>query len=286
LVKRAVITANHLFAFVLAFAFAFFASGSNPVRADRYVYTATFNVRADAGWQATGVSLRPGEYVHVEVISGEWSNGVPPRFGGGFPFDNAYVCNNSDCVEPIVGFPQGALIGRIGRDLYPIGRSLAFRAASNHELALRMNDGDEGLHDNVGEITVRITVWVGEMAQAFAEYMFMLDRAWQDTGVRVEEGDTVMIVFSELNASTYRGFPPEVSICVPGMGVRCPEPLPGYPRGALIARVGEQQMIGIGEGNLFTAEQSGSVEIRANIRDEALRNQYGGFHVRVLVWSN
>ena len=56
------------------------------------------------------------------------------------------------------GVYNGALVGRIGGALREVGNRLAFSAQSAGLLELRMNDHDEGLHDNEGSILIQISV--------------------------------------------------------------------------------------------------------------------------------
>ena len=120
-------------------------------------------VFADKGWQNTGVELIENDQVTVEYISGKWTNWIghnQPYDGNGPP--NVYICaqwmDANKCMEPIPTFPAGTLIGRVGQQLIGIGNRATFITESAGILELRMNDGDDGLYDNEGYITVQITV--------------------------------------------------------------------------------------------------------------------------------
>ena len=120
--------------------------------------TTTFGVVATQGWQNTYVLVKEGDRVMVKYVSGQWTqqvNGVALHDAAD---QGGYICGRSDCVEPYPDFPQGALIGRIGPQLIAIGNKASFTSQYTRYLALRMNDGDAGLYDNGGSVTVSITV--------------------------------------------------------------------------------------------------------------------------------
>jgi hypothetical protein len=64
-----------------------------------------------------------------------------------------------NCVEPVPDFPSGALVGRIDRQILKIGADGRFTANESGVLQLRMNDGDNGLYDNNGVLTVEIVIF-------------------------------------------------------------------------------------------------------------------------------
>lgn len=121
--------------------------------------TLTFRVDARKEWQQTALRVRKGEHLHIEVIDGTWTQteGVAdytPGDGG------SYICSGAmeafHCVELIPDRPQGMLIGRVGDHLFAIGHSADLVIPADGILALRMNDGDNGLYDNDGVLTVEI----------------------------------------------------------------------------------------------------------------------------------
>jgi hypothetical protein len=118
-------------------------------------------VQAARGWQDTGLVLPPDRPVRVTYLAGGWTEnqtGWPLHDGANAA--QGYICAAvlpaGQCVEPIPDAPQGMLIGRAGRTLLKIGNDLTFRAETAEPLALRMNDGDDGLYDNAGAITVEV----------------------------------------------------------------------------------------------------------------------------------
>jgi hypothetical protein len=120
-----------------------------------------FTVQAARGWQDTGLLLPADRPVRVTYVAGSWTENQhdwPPHDGANATQD--YICAAvvpaAQCVEPIPDAPQGLLIGRAGRALLKIGNDLTFYAETTDPLTLRMNDGDDGLYDNAGAITVEV----------------------------------------------------------------------------------------------------------------------------------
>jgi hypothetical protein len=52
---------------------------------------------------------------------------------------------------------RGALIGRVGDDLFLIGDKSMVEVEESGELQLRINDCDEGLVDNSGSLEIKIS---------------------------------------------------------------------------------------------------------------------------------
>ena len=112
--------------------------------------TLSFSVRADLGWQDTGVSVRPGDTLAVRHVSGEWCpwpEGCADGLGvGGDP--------GCDC-NLLLGASHGALIGRVG-DARPflVGNDFLYRMGGTGTLFLMINDRNR--FDNTGQIVVQI----------------------------------------------------------------------------------------------------------------------------------
>lgn len=112
----------------------------------------TVRVSASKGWQRTGV--RVGRSASVEYVTGQISDNLAPiRDGNG----TDYVCGEPDCCEPLARERRSALIAAVGEQMWFIGNARRITPSSPGELLLRINDCDEGLHDNKGELVVRVT---------------------------------------------------------------------------------------------------------------------------------
>lgn len=123
--------------------------------------TTSLSAQVDAHlpWQDTGLFIEANNTITAEVISGLWTHqvGVAPYNNG---VGGSYTCADyyppNDCVEPMPEVPQGALIGKIGSHLFAIGSGTIVTTQQSGNLYLRMNDGDDGLYDNDGALTVDI----------------------------------------------------------------------------------------------------------------------------------
>jgi hypothetical protein len=110
-------------------------------------------ISASAGWQSTGVLVRPGETIRFQYMSGEIRDADSVIRG---PAGAGYTCGDSTCCEPVPDAPRAALIGRVGDHLFPIGDRSAIEAQEAGELQLRVNDCDSGLFDNSGSLQMKI----------------------------------------------------------------------------------------------------------------------------------
>jgi hypothetical protein len=114
-------------------------------------------ISAQAEWQSSETEIQPGDVVEIGYVEGYWLSwpGTGP-FGpdGGF----FHVCNAVDCLEPLRGYSQAGMIGRIGKEgeMFPVGYKASFVAAASGELQLRINDAYTT--DNEGSITMRVIV--------------------------------------------------------------------------------------------------------------------------------
>ena len=116
-------------------------------------------IQADAGWQGTGVSVGPGQFVCV-AAEGLWSHGgqgiqaITPFYGPeGFGKDEPGTV-------PEVVSRTGALIGRIGGNApFLIEKQLCFIPSAPGELSLSMNDEPGTFSNNRGALHVLIAKW-------------------------------------------------------------------------------------------------------------------------------
>ncbi len=118
-------------------------------------------VDARRGWQPTGLLVRQGMTLKLDVTGGQWTHWEDQApFNGGE--GGTYTCANAmpagQCVEPLPDFPVGALIGRVEGQVFGVGRAYSAVLAGSGTLFLRINDADHGLFDNDGVLTVRATV--------------------------------------------------------------------------------------------------------------------------------
>ena len=121
-------------------------------------------VQAGLGWQDLGIEIYAGEQVTIEYLAGKWtywSGTVPPHGATGDGGRCADSQPASRCAEPIPDFSKGALIGKVGTQWLKIGNGLTFTANDTGTLYMRINDGDAGLYDNEGSVTVRVSIPAG-----------------------------------------------------------------------------------------------------------------------------
>ena len=118
-------------------------------------------IDAREGWQSTGVVVKEGMRLKIEVINGRWTRWKDTESyntGQGGEYTCAEVIPADQCAEPLPDFPAGGLIGQIGNQVFGVGRDSTVVARQKGVLRLRINDGDDGLHDNDGQLTVEVTV--------------------------------------------------------------------------------------------------------------------------------
>jgi len=114
-------------------------------------------VDARAGWVKTGLTVRSGEKIHFSA-NGSWgeSPGENRTADGGQAglFGSGYWG-----VERPLGYaPWGALVGRVGSNVFLIGADNVVTIPQDGELMLGINDGQgQFLNDNHGYVTVTIS---------------------------------------------------------------------------------------------------------------------------------
>lgn len=119
------------------------------------------NVAAARGWQSTGVTVPQATTLTLTVTDGTWTNwdGTTPYTSG---YGTGWICGRAmqpaDCVEPLPSVPSDALIGRIGDQIFLVGGGTTLTAQQSGLLELRINDGDVGLYDNNGSLSVQINL--------------------------------------------------------------------------------------------------------------------------------
>jgi serine/threonine protein kinase len=138
-----------------------------PPKEDPKTTTTSQVIQSTAGWQKmTGVSVQRGDRVSVWSTSGAWTvdhRNKPMTGPAGY---NAEIDRSLDFAKSCKitpASPFGTLLARLeGAKDFPVhavGRGVAFQAAGNGILQLRINDGDGTcLQDNRGTLTVRVSV--------------------------------------------------------------------------------------------------------------------------------
>jgi hypothetical protein len=111
----------------------------------------TIEVRADRGWQKTGVMLDGRTPFTLRGVSGAIRDQDTTISGGA---GSDYVCGKADCCEPLPKVRRSALIARIGNDVFDVSSGGRFTRRAKGALSMRVNDCDGGLHDNSGTLTV------------------------------------------------------------------------------------------------------------------------------------
>jgi hypothetical protein len=112
----------------------------------------TIEVRADRGWQETGVVVDGRTPFTLRDVSGEIRD-EDTNIRGGAGSD--YVCGKADCCEPMPHVRRSALIARVGDDVFDVSNGGRFTRRAKGPLFLRINDCDAGLRDNSGALTVK-----------------------------------------------------------------------------------------------------------------------------------
>lgn len=115
-------------------------------------------VRADSGWQETGLFVEEDEICAISVLSGQWSPWPGYTVGAGGCDSRRSECpSDHDYPDSIVDSPHAGLIGRVAdAPAFSVGDEGRFRAGSSGRVQLRIND--RAVQDNAGAIEVRVRV--------------------------------------------------------------------------------------------------------------------------------
>ncbi len=110
-------------------------------------------LQADKMWMDTGINVKRGDTVTI-TASGRWSNskGQPTLFIGPNGMGNSWkgIILESSTI--------GSLIGKVGSNIFPIGENCSVNSSDTGNLYLSMNDVPMYFDDNVGSLSVNITV--------------------------------------------------------------------------------------------------------------------------------
>ena len=119
----------------------------------------TYQITVDARspWVQTGVNVKAGQKVQF-IAAGTWgeSPGVNRSADGGQAgiFGSGYW----GVIPRLPSAPWGALLGRVGSNIFFIGVSATLTMSQDGEIMLGINDGDNNVSDNHGYQTVKIKV--------------------------------------------------------------------------------------------------------------------------------
>lgn len=101
-----------------------------------------------------------------------------------------------------------------------------------------------------------------------ARFTVAAPREWQPTRIRVEVGDRVSIQYLTGKWHSQPDEPlhgPDGQGSYTCSGMSCVEPLPGYPKGGLVGRIGDAgPVFAVGSQKSFTADADGVLELRIN----------------------
>ncbi len=126
------------------------ALGATSSPGPRGAITAT--VLANIEWQASGLTLRPGDNVRIRQVSGAWSEcaltGCAFHDAAGDP-----AAPRAQASNAVQGCPHASLVARAGEGVpFCVGAGASARADAGGELRLRINDTI--LFDNDGSVVV------------------------------------------------------------------------------------------------------------------------------------
>ncbi len=128
-----------------------------PILPTSTVTIKKFTVKADEGWQDTGIVTKAGGELTITYLSGTWSN--CPAFGCLY-IDASGVRDREGCINcpdnVLLNCSHAALIAMVNDVIYCVGNNLSFVITQSSSLQLRIND--KVLNDNSGSITVSITM--------------------------------------------------------------------------------------------------------------------------------
>ena len=113
----------------------------------------TVTAAASRGWQDSGIRVEPQQKFQLRYRSGaigDKDTRIPDAHG------SDYICGDPGCCEPLPDERRGALVARIGSDVFIVGNGGEYGSPAGGTIFLRVNDCDDGLLDNSGELSVEI----------------------------------------------------------------------------------------------------------------------------------
>ncbi|MFN8474336.1 MAG: hypothetical protein U0822_19230 [Anaerolineae bacterium] len=120
----------------------------------------TVTVDARQGWLPTDILVEKGDKVSFSIDGGGWTvaQGGTATLGAGSGTPCAQTHPQGPCPQPLPSAPDGALIARIGGQVFPVLPNSYTIAEETGALSLRVNDADSALGDNSGSLQVTVTV--------------------------------------------------------------------------------------------------------------------------------
>lgn len=118
-------------------------------------------VAANQKWQKTNVFVNAGKTLAVSYLRGSWTANPQDNNGENYSPNGLPIVAKPGYAMP--GQNEGALIGRIGSDVFLIGSSVSHAVINSGELELCINDDlcqiyGAGFTDNKGSVEMQITV--------------------------------------------------------------------------------------------------------------------------------
>lgn len=121
------------------------------------------------------------------------------------------------------------------------------------------------------------------------QYKVYANQGWQNTEIYVDKGHEIIITVLSGRWTQQKGSSPYNSgegggyICTNVTSFsQCVEPLPDFPQGGLVGRIGNQDFW-IGNGNSVTALQTGTLQLRINDGDDGLYDNDGMLLIQVVI---
>jgi len=113
-------------------------------------------------------------------------------------------------------------------------------------------------------------------------------QGWRDTGVDLDIGQIAQVEYLSGTWTSQKGvvepfgaLPTRIYVCG---RPDCVEPLPNFPAGALVGRIG-LQLLEIGNSLAFTVKSPGRLQLRMNDGDPGLGDNDGEIQVRILAFN-
>jgi hypothetical protein len=257
--------------------------------APNLVTQATIAVPGNAQWTNTGVSVRQGEdiYFSANGTIQMSDNGADTATPGGS------ASQRTAAGAPLPQLTAGALIGRVGNSApFAIANQSRVTMPAGGDLQLGINDDVMG--DNSGQFTVTISRPAGSAAVGTSgsepaappittgsapagAVAVLATNAWTPTGLLVRKGETIR--FTSSGRVQLSSDPNDVAEPAGALSNRMAAnaPMPSIPAGALIGRIGNSPVFGI--GNLGSVQMPASGQLFLGVNDDHVADNAGQFNV-------